>query len=148
LIHYFFGGKDKLYAAAQAVPFPPAQVFLAAFDEGPAGAGERLVRGYLELWDDPETQQSLLALVRSATAHADSAEALRQVVVQVLQPRVTAATGAEDGDMRAVLIGSALVGMAFERYVLAIEPLASADPEKVVAWLGPTVQRYITGQPG
>jgi len=31
------------------------------------------------------------------------------------------------------------------RYVLGVEPLASADPETVVAVVGPTVQRYLTG---
>jgi hypothetical protein len=31
------------------------------------------------------------------------------------------------------------------RYVLRVEPLASAAPEEVVAAVGPTVQRYLTG---
>jgi hypothetical protein len=31
------------------------------------------------------------------------------------------------------------------RYVLRIEPLASADPAALVAAIGPTVQRYLTG---
>jgi hypothetical protein len=39
------------------------------------------------------------------------------------------------------------MGLAFERYVLGLEPLASADPETVVAWVGPTVQSYLTGEP-
>jgi len=31
------------------------------------------------------------------------------------------------------------------RYVLRVEPLASASPDEVVAAVGPTVQRYLTG---
>jgi Tetracyclin repressor-like, C-terminal domain len=31
------------------------------------------------------------------------------------------------------------------RYVLQIEPLASASPDELVAAIGPTVQRYLTG---
>ena len=31
------------------------------------------------------------------------------------------------------------------RYVLRLEPLASASPESLVAAIGPTVQRYLTG---
>jgi hypothetical protein len=31
------------------------------------------------------------------------------------------------------------------RHVLRIEPLASADPETIVAIVGPTIQRYVTG---
>jgi hypothetical protein len=37
------------------------------------------------------------------------------------------------------------VGLAVARYVLRIEPLASADPDAVAAQIGPTLQRYLTG---
>jgi hypothetical protein len=30
------------------------------------------------------------------------------------------------------------------RYVVKVEPLASARPDDLVAWLGPTLQRYLT----
>jgi len=32
------------------------------------------------------------------------------------------------------------------RYLLRVEPLASADAETLVAWVGPTLQRYLTGE--
>jgi hypothetical protein len=32
------------------------------------------------------------------------------------------------------------------RYVLKVEPLASASSESLVAAIGPTVQRYLTGE--
>jgi hypothetical protein len=35
--------------------------------------------------------------------------------------------------------------MAMMRYIIKLEPLASAPPEAVVAAVGPTIQRYITG---
>jgi hypothetical protein len=31
------------------------------------------------------------------------------------------------------------------RYVLRLEPLASASPDEIVAAIGPNVQRYLTG---
>jgi hypothetical protein len=37
------------------------------------------------------------------------------------------------------------VGLAVTRYVLRVEPLASADAEAVAAAIGPTLQRYFTG---
>ena len=46
--------------------------------------------------------------------------------------------------LRASLVGSQLVGLAMLRYVVKIEPLASAPPAKVAAWIGPTLQRYLT----
>jgi hypothetical protein len=44
----------------------------------------------------------------------------------------------------ATLVGSQLVGLAMARYVLRIEPLASADPATVAAWIAPTLERYLT----
>jgi hypothetical protein len=36
-------------------------------------------------------------------------------------------------------------GDAFARYQLGIEPMASAGVDELVAWVGPTVQHYLTG---
>jgi hypothetical protein len=38
------------------------------------------------------------------------------------------------------------VGLALVRYVLATDPLASARPARVVEWVSPTLQRYLTGK--
>jgi Tetracyclin repressor-like, C-terminal domain len=38
-----------------------------------------------------------------------------------------------------------MLGLALVRYVLRAEPLASAEPEEVVALIGPTLQRYFDG---
>ena len=46
--------------------------------------------------------------------------------------------------LRASLAASQLVGLAMLRYVVKLEPLASASPEDLAAWLGPTLQRYLT----
>jgi AcrR family transcriptional regulator len=146
LVHYFFGTKDGLYGAALALPVSPADVIGPALAGGVEGAGERLIRRFLSVWDDPATRPGLLAMVRSAAAHEDSARALREFIAGELRPRVAAVTGTADGDLRAVLVGSALIGVAFERYILAVEPIASADPEAIVAFVGPTIQRYLEAE--
>lgn len=37
-----------------------------------------------------------------------------------------------------------MIGIALLRYVVRIEPLASADPEAIVTLVAPTLQRYLT----
>jgi hypothetical protein len=32
------------------------------------------------------------------------------------------------------------------RYVLRMEPLVAAEPNQVVGWIAPDVQRYLTGK--
>ena len=147
LVHYFFGTKDKLYAAVMDIPYSPAEVLTPLTEGSLKTAGPRLVRRFVEVWDDPAAQPGLVATIRSASTHPASAQALREFVTREMQPRVARAVGTPDGDLRAILVGSALVGLAMQRYVLRVEPLASADPETVVAWVGPTVQRYLTGAP-
>jgi hypothetical protein len=46
--------------------------------------------------------------------------------------------------LRAALVASQLVGLAMIRYSVKVEPLASASTDDLVAWLGPTLQRYLT----
>jgi hypothetical protein len=48
-------------------------------------------------------------------------------------------------DARGALVASQVMGLVMARYVLRLEPLASASREDVVAAVGPTVQRYLTG---
>jgi len=50
---------------------------------------------------------------------------------------------AERGFREAKLGGSQLIGVTLMRYVLKMEPLASVDVDTLVAWLGPTLQRYL-----
>ena len=47
--------------------------------------------------------------------------------------------------VRAGLVASQLLGMALCRYVLRLPPLMELSRAEVVGWLGPTVQRYVTG---
>jgi hypothetical protein len=51
----------------------------------------------------------------------------------------------EDADYRASLVGTQILGLGLARFVLRIEPVASASDEDLVASIAPTVQRYLTG---
>ena len=51
--------------------------------------------------------------------------------------------GVADAELRVELLTSHLAGLAFARYELKIEPLASTGVEALVAWVGPIVQRYL-----
>ena len=70
---------------------------------------------------------------------------LREFMTEQVLGRVAAALDRPGAGLRAALVGSQMAGLVLLRYVLGVEPLASADPETVVAVVGPTVQRYLTG---
>jgi len=50
-----------------------------------------------------------------------------------------------EGALRANLVASQISGLIMVRYIIKIEPLASAHPETIVALIGPTIQHYISG---
>ncbi len=47
--------------------------------------------------------------------------------------------------LRANLLATQMVGLIMVRYIVRFEPLASLEPETVVALLAPTLQHYLTG---
>lgn len=147
LVVHYFGSKDRLFAAVMRLPdgFIESATALAA--QGGDGLGERLVRFFLGLWEDPVTRGPMLALVRSAVANEQAAATLRGFVGDAVLGRVAATLRVSDQRLRAALAGSQLVGLAMLRYAVGVEPLASADVETVVAWLAPTLQRYLTADP-
>jgi len=48
-------------------------------------------------------------------------------------------------ELRAALCATQVAGLGMVRYVLRLEPLASADHDTVVAAIAPNLQRYLTG---
>ncbi len=52
--------------------------------------------------------------------------------------------GVDDAVLRVELVASHLMGLAFARYQLRIEPITSVGVDDLVAWICPTVQRYLT----
>lgn len=145
LVSYFFGSKDGLFAAAMELPGNPAEL-VAQVLEGPVDAlGERLLRALLTVWDDGRLGSPMIALVRSAAGNEQAAELLRGYIESELLGRLASALDLPQPELRAALTGSQLVGMIMARYVVRVEPVASADLEVLVAAVGPTLQRYLTG---
>ena len=50
-----------------------------------------------------------------------------------------------DAPRRAGLIATQVLGLALCRYVLRLPPVVVMSRDEVVAWVGPTVQRYLVG---
>ncbi len=145
LVHHFFGTKQGLFAAAIQFPVDPAAVLPALLAPGVAGLGERLVRFFLAIWETGQESSPFLALIRGAVSHEESAALLREFITREVLGRVAAAVDAPEPELRATLVGSQLVGLAMARYVIRIEPLASAGADTVVAAVAPTIQRYLAG---
>ena len=148
LVHYFFGTKRGLFAAALELPYDPAEVVRQARAGDPDRIGERLARAVIGLWDQPEVGGRLVAMLRSAVTHEEAARLLREFLGREVLLRLAQVVGGADAERRAALLASQIVGVAMMRHVFRVEPIRSMDAAELAAWIGPTLQRYLTGQPG
>lgn len=145
LVHHYFGSKDDLFLAALEIPVDPRALVPTVFEPGVGGAGERLLRLFLSVWDDPATRLPLIALVRSSFTEEAPETLLQQGILRMVLQPLRAALPAAEADRRVQLVASQLIGLVMARYLLALEPLASMPSEELVAWVAPTLQRYLDG---
>jgi AcrR family transcriptional regulator len=145
LVHHYFGTKEQVFEAAIEVAFAPALGASDAVEDGPPDTvGERLTRFILGIWENPATRTPLLAILRSAVNNETAAAVFRRLVATQLLRRIAGQLDAPDAELRAELAAAQLVGIAMLRYVIKVEPLASADPEQIVARVAPVVQGHLT----
>lgn len=146
LVHHYFGTKRDLFVAAVELPFDPAEIVTAGLGGDPARAGERIVRALLAIWGSDPGQATMQSLLRSALTDDSVLRMVREFMVETVLARIAAELAPDRHGLRAGLLASQVIGLAMVRYVARIEPLASADPDAVVAAVAPTLQRYLTGE--
>ena len=94
-------------------------------------------------WDSP-AGSPLLGLIRSVVGNENAAAMLREFVSREVVGRLAEALERDQPQVRASLVASQLVGLAMLRYVIKLEPLASASSKQIATWVGPAIQRYLT----
>ncbi|MFF4832785.1 TetR family transcriptional regulator [Streptomyces sp. NPDC001315] len=146
LVHHYYGTKEQVFEAAIEVAFAPAlNAPTAVADAPPDEVGERLARFIFGIWENPTTRKPLLAIVRSAVNNDTAAAVFRRLVASQLLRRIASQLDLPDAELRAELAAAQLVGCAMLRYVIKVEPLASADLEQIIARVAPVVQGHLTG---
>ncbi|MEU4677252.1 TetR family transcriptional regulator [Micromonospora sp. NPDC023737] len=141
MVMRYYGNKEGLFAAAaefdlrlpDLTTVPPGQL------------GEALIRHFLSRWEGDET---LAALLRAASTNPGAAERMRAIFAD----QITAAVAAFDTDpaaaaRRAGLVAAQTLGLAFTRYIVQLPPIVTMTPEELIAWVAPTLQRYLSGVP-
>jgi AcrR family transcriptional regulator len=144
LVLRFYGSKDALFREVMALP-PAAAEALERIADGPRETvGRRLAELIVGLLENPETRAIVVGRIRSAVSHPEAAALVRETVTRDVG-RLTSALTDDQPDVRAVLAGTHVVGLAVARYVVLVEPLASMPAADVVEYAAPTFQRYLVG---
>lgn len=144
LVHHYFDGKADLFAQAVVMTRVNPAMLVERVLDGPVDAlGERLVRTFLAVWDDPDNQERLVALVRAVHTNDEVGALFRQFVAREVVGQVTRRTQVPDPELRGALAAAQIVGLATTRYVVRMPPMVDASPDELARWLGPTLQRYL-----
>lgn len=143
VVKRYYDNKDALFAAAMRLPNDPASAIPQLLAPGLDGMGERLVRFTLDTLGDPQAREDLVALVRAGASAGRATKSLQDYLQSSVIDRVVTAIGVPDARMRMSLISSYLVGVALMRYIVRLEPLASAPEDQVVRMVAPTIQSLL-----
>lgn len=143
LVHHYFADKAELFTAAMALPLRPDRLVTEVLDGPRSEIGTALVRALVTRLDDRRVRDGVIAIVRTALGHEFAARMLREFLLREVLHRVATELELHDGELRAGLAASQLVGLIVARYGIHLEPLARATADEVVRRVGPVVQWYL-----
>jgi len=138
MVMRYYGNKEKLFAAAAEFDLRIPDLTGEPRDQ----LGTLLMGHMLDRWERDDT---LVALLRAAVSHAGAVERMQALFATQLGPIVAVVCpDPAQAPTRAGLVATQTLGLALTRYVLRLPPVTAMDRDTIIAWLGPTLQRYLT----
>lgn len=139
LVIRYFGNKDALFAAAARFELDLPDLSNVARRRWGAALAEHFVKR----WEGDPDDRALQILLRAAVTHVEAAERMRNIFARQLLPTVAQVAPEGEARLRAALIASQVLGLALCRYILKLPAVTALDHDDIVAWYGPTIQRYL-----
>ncbi|MEG3616015.1 MULTISPECIES: TetR family transcriptional regulator [Isoptericola] len=144
-VRHWFAGKTELLAATLGLTDIDPSAITRSAAEGPVeDLGERLVRAVVRAWD-ADGGATVRMVVPAIMADPGLRTLLQRFLgAEVLGP-IVRRLDVSDAELRTTLAGSQVAGLMMLRYVVGVEPLASLPADELAPLVGPTLQRYLTG---
>jgi AcrR family transcriptional regulator len=155
LVHHYFESKPALFVEALFMRADPRTIAEEIHAEHHnLGAGAELVRAFVGIWDGPAADDAddpdgagktspFVSVVQAVAASPQAADGLREFLTDRIWNYVSRDADPEEAALRHSLIASQLFGLGWTRYVLRLEPFASASIEQLAAWVGPTLDGHL-----
>jgi AcrR family transcriptional regulator len=144
LVTHYFGSKQRLFVEVSRLPIEPEAIVAQVTAGERDGVGRRLAGLVLDVLETPQGRERMTALVRAAASEPAAAAALRSLIEQGVVGPIARALGSDRPELRATFAGSQVVGVVMARYVVGVEPLASAPADEVARTIAPVLQHYLT----
>jgi len=147
LITHFFGSKQQLFVAVVELPFDPETTFDALLTGDGADVGARLADFLLDLLENPRTRSTMLSVIRAAASEEEAASQIRELLSTRLLGPLAQRVGADQPELRAALLSSQVVGLAFARHVVGFPALRADDRSSLANLLAQVFNVYLLGGP-
>ncbi len=145
LIGHYFGTKRALFDCVVAWDDRDGDALRRAVEHEAGGAA--IVRSFLELYDARSGGEALGALLRAAAEDAAAQRLVGDLIARTIVDPVRARLDRTRSltRLRAEAVAAHLTGLAWSRYVLEREPIASASPELLARVTGPALDAILGG---
>jgi AcrR family transcriptional regulator len=137
MVMRYYGNKERLFAAAAEFDLRLPELSGVPVEQ----LAVVLVGHFLDRWEGDET---LMALLRAGVTNPVAAERMREIFAAQLEP-LAERLAPDQPHSRAGLISTQVLGLALCRYVLKLPPVVALTRAELIAWIAPTVQRYLVG---
>ena len=139
LVMQYFGNKEGLFAAATRWGGENDRILAATRETLAAAALEDLL-AHFEQGDDRE---ATVALMRNCLTHPSALAAMRDEVMCQRKDAIAATLGGDDAELRAGLLSACLVGLGMARYMIKLEPVASASADDLRRLMEPVLHALV-----
>lgn len=143
LIRHYFGTKADLFRTTIGWPFDPKQVADRVAEGDRDELGRRLSEVFFGFWEQPETRAALLAVLRGSATHEESAALVRQFIQGRLYHQIASQLPGPDAEIGVDLAMAQLLGVAYLRYILQVEPIASTPVAELTARVIPVLNAHL-----
>lgn len=137
-INQYFGTKAELFAEAVRWQIPFDRLAGATAQE----TVENHLRGMLTAWAvDPYSPMAVL--IRTSMTSTEAADIFRDHITNQVIPALASSMDANDARQRAALVTAVLMGVAGQRYLLAMPDLVELDVETIVRLTAPALRALV-----
>jgi len=136
----YYGSKAELFEASAAVDLALREIRAAE----PEQLAEDYARTFIARWEGGANDVEQL-LIRTALTHHDAVQQVQRIFDEQIKPPIVAALADDpDAELRAALVMTQTLGLAICRYLLGLDPIASADPATLERAVRDAVRMHLT----
>lgn len=139
LVMQHYGSKEGLFAAAARWTSDHERILTAPSDGLPSAA----LADLFDKFESATDREAAVALLRNCLTHPSAARIMRDEVMCERAAAVASALEGPEAELRASLFGACMIGVGIARYLLELEPLASASREDVDRLMQPVLRALI-----